>query len=158
MQDDLKTCCTQQSRSTPRAFHVMPALIHLKNMVIQALGAHLYLCHTEVTEPAQFIWGNFIGPRLDHKPHVAVMSCFVDGMSFLECPGFYLLFFYKGRGARGWGVHRIEAALDKPCLIITSIRRPRPAKDQQLDLVGWMSQRFELFHPGVHLCIGVELM
>jgi hypothetical protein len=41
-----------------------------------------------------------------------------------------------GQRGRIDAVHGIEAALDKPLLVILAIGAPRPAQDKQFDFVG----------------------
>jgi hypothetical protein len=60
--------------------------------------------------------------------------------------------------AGGESVKRIQAALHEPGLIVLAIRAPRPAEDQQLDLVGRVTDRLESGDPGRRLLEGVEGM
>ena len=80
MQDDLESSGAQQGCGFACAFHIMSAFVDLQNMVVKTLRAHLHFGHAEVTQPAQFIWINFIGAGLDHQPHVAMRCGFVDGL------------------------------------------------------------------------------
>ncbi len=136
----------------------MAALVDLQDVVVQALRAHLHLGHAQVTQPADLVRRDLIGPGLDHQSHIAMGGRFVDGLDQVQidhgtfCP----LRFFR-RDVLNF-IHRIEAALDKPFLIIPSVGGPCPAEDQQLDLVGWMSQGLQLVDPRADLGVRVEVV
>ncbi len=61
----------------------MSAFVHLEDTIIQTLRAHLNFGHAELTQPADFIRRDLIGPRLDHKTDIAMRSGFVEGLCFI---------------------------------------------------------------------------
>jgi len=94
------------------------AFVHIKDAVIQALCAHLYLGYTKITQPANFVGVDLIRACLDDKSHVSVVGCFVVCLSFEKLVFFYFRFFFREISE---AIHRIKTALYKPLLVIAFI-------------------------------------
>ncbi len=63
-----------------------------------------------------------------------------------------------GQGGRFDFVHRVKTAQHEPFLVIAPVSRPRPAQDQQLDLVGRVPRGFQLVDPRADLQVWVKVV
>jgi hypothetical protein len=135
----------------------VPAVVHLEDAVVHALRAHLHLGHSQVPQPAQFIRRDLVRPCLDHQPDVSMFRRFVQRLRLCQV-GCGLVSDCRPLPVSTLIVHRLEASLHEPFLVLTLVGAPSPSQDQQFDLVRRVSQVRQRRDPRPHLCVRVEVV
>ena len=123
----------------------MTAGIQVQDLVVKTLGAKLDLRHTQRPQMRQFTQVDVVWPGLDRQPYVPVLRILVRSLRLTQ-------------RIRLKTIQRIQAALDEPFLVIHAVGAPGAAKDQELDLVRWMSDGLQGLQPGSGLLVGIEAM
>ena len=145
MDGDLEAGQPQQAHCAPRLGDGVAAPVAGQEVVVQTLHAQLHLCHAQPAQAAHLLRRDTIGPRLHHQPDVAVRRDLVEPLRFLQ-------------RARIRPVQRVQAAAHEPLLVLFRIGRPRPAQDEQLDLVHVVSDLGHRSDAAGGLGVGVELV
>jgi len=77
VQHDLEAGSAQEGHCAQSICAGVSALVEREDAVIQALGAHLQLGHTETAQPDQLVAVDVIRAGLDDQPDIAVIGAFV---------------------------------------------------------------------------------
>ena len=159
VQDDLKSGSAQQRSRLSRGFHIVSAFVDFQNVVVETLRTHLHFGHAEMTQPFDLVGIDLIWSSFNDQSHVAMRRGLVDGVKFFQydsIENFPPLWFQSREILRM--VHRIETTSDEPLLIIATIRRPCATQNEQLDLVGGMTEICQRPNARFNLCVRIELM